>query len=65
MHCCTPVFKKELRKTPGVTDIKPLVMMNMTNVEIDPNIITRDEIKKKLVGIATRAGLEQKIVFRN
>ena len=62
---CTPVFKRELRKTLGVTDVNPLVLMNMITVEIDPNITTKDEVKKKILEIATRAGLKQKIVFRN
>jgi copper chaperone CopZ len=62
---CTPVFKKELQKILGVVSVKPLVMMNMINVEIDPSIITKDEVKKKLLEIATRAGLKEKIVFHN
>ena len=62
---CTPVFKRELQKTPGVTNVKPLVMMNMISVEIDQNITTKDEVKKKVIEIATRAGLKRKIVFRN
>ena len=62
---CTPVLKRELQKTPGVMVVKALVMMNMISVEIDPNITTKDEVKNKVLEIATRAGLKQKIVFRN
>jgi hypothetical protein len=45
--------------------VKGLVMINMFSIEIDTNITTRDEVKKKVLEIATRAGLKQKIVFLN
>ena len=62
---CSPIFKRELQKIRGVTDVKPLVMMNIIKVEIDPNIISKDEVKKIVFEIAARAGLKQKIIFRN
>ena len=60
---CTPLFKKELQKLSGIKEVKPIVMMNMINVEIDPNITTVDEVKKEILKIGARAGLEDKIVF--
>jgi copper chaperone CopZ len=61
---CTPVFDRELRKLPGVTAVKPLVMLNSINVEIDPQKITSTELKQEVLKIADRAGLSGKIIFR-
>jgi len=60
---CTPYFKRELQKIPGIKEVKALVMMNMINVEIDEDITTRDEVKHEILKIAARAGLGGKIVF--
>ena len=62
---CTPVFQIELLKSPEVTSVKPLVMMNMIRIEIDPSITTKDKVKRKVMEIASRAGLIEKIVFRS
>jgi copper chaperone CopZ len=58
-----PVFKRELAKLPGIKTVKPLVMMNVINVEIDPNKTTRETVKAKILEIATRAGFGGKVVF--
>jgi copper chaperone CopZ len=60
---CTPLFQKQLEKVPGIREVKPIVMMNMINVEIDPHITTSDVVKKKVLEIAARAGLKEKIIF--
>lgn len=60
---CTPLFKKELQKLPGIKEVKPIVMLNMINVEIDPETTTTDEVKKEIVKIGARAGLKERIVF--
>jgi copper chaperone CopZ len=61
---CTLVFKKEFQKIPGVMDVEALVMLNMINVGIDQNMISKNEVKKKILEIAKRASLKEKIVFR-
>lgn len=60
---CTPVFKRELLKIPGIKDVKPLVMMNQINVEIDPEIISVDRVKEAILEIATKTGFGGKVVF--
>lgn len=60
---CTPLFKKELQKLPGIKEVKPIVMMNMINVELDPRTTTSDEVKKEVLKVAAKAGLKEKIVF--
>jgi copper chaperone CopZ len=60
---CTPVFKRELLKIPGVKSITPFVMMNLIVVDIDPQIITIDEVKSHVLKIADSAGFSGKVVF--
>ena len=60
---CTPYFKRELQKIPGIKDVKPLVMMNRINVEIDPNAITMKEVKQEILKIADKAGFGGRVVF--
>ena len=62
---CTPIFKRELQKLPGIKNVKPIVMLNMINVEIDSTITTKDEVKNQILKIAARAGLKEKLVFHN
>ena len=60
---CTPVFRRELLKIPGVKSVTPFVMMNLIEIEIDPKIITIDEIKSRVLKIADSAGFSGKVVF--
>jgi copper chaperone CopZ len=60
---CTPLFQKQLEMLPGIKEVKPTVMMNMISVEIDPRITTPDVVKKKVLEIAAKAGLKEKIIF--
>ncbi|MGP8128796.1 MAG: hypothetical protein ACLP9D_13450 [Candidatus Bathyarchaeia archaeon] len=60
---CTPIFQRELQKLPGINNVKPIVMLNTINVEIDPKITTTDEVKNQILKIAARAGLKEKLVF--
>jgi len=60
---CTPIFKKELQKLPGIIKVKPVVMTNTINVEIDPATTTSDEVKREVLKIAAKAGLGDKIIF--
>ncbi len=62
---CTPIFKRELCKIPGVTAVKPLVMFNQIIVEVDLGATTKDEVKRKVLEIAEKAGLKQNVVFHN
>ena len=43
--------------------MKPIVMLNTINVEIDPKITTTDEVKSQILKISARAGLKEKLVF--
>ena len=60
---CTPVFKRELQKIPGIKEVKPMVMMKMIKVELDPKATTRVEVKKEILKIATKVGFGGKVVF--
>jgi copper chaperone CopZ len=60
---CTPVFKRELMRLPGIKSVEPLVMLNIINVEIDPRATSVDEVKQKILEIASRAGFEGRVVF--
>ena len=60
---CTPLFQKQLEKLPGIRKVTPIVMMNTINVKIDPETTTSDVVKKEVLRIAAKAGLEEKIVF--
>jgi copper chaperone CopZ len=60
---CTPIFQRELQKLPGIKNVKPIVMLNTINVEIDPKITTTDEVKSQILKISARAGLKEKLVF--
>jgi copper chaperone CopZ len=60
---CTPLFQKQLEKLPGIRKVKPIVMMNTISVEIDPQTTTSDVVKSKVLEIAAKAGLKEKIVF--
>ena len=60
---CTPVFKRELLKIPGIIAVTALVMMNLVVVEIDPQKITVDEVKSHVLQIADKAGFSGKVVF--
>lgn len=60
---CTPVFKRELSKIPGVKAVSPYVMMNVIAVDFEPSTITLDEIKERIIKIAVDAGFSGKVVF--
>ena len=60
---CTPVFKRELSKLQGVKEVDPFVMTNTIRVEIDPDVITKEAVKKEILRIATKSGLDNKVVF--
>jgi copper chaperone CopZ len=60
---CAPVFKRELMKFHGIKKVEPLVMLNIINVEIDPRETTIDEVKQKILEIASKAGFGGRIVF--
>lgn len=60
---CTPVFKRELLKIPGVKAVTPFAMMNLIVIEIDPQIITVAEVKRQVLKIAAKAGLSGKVIF--
>ena len=60
---CTPLFQKQLEKLPGIRRVRPIVMMNMINVEIDPQTTTLDAVKSEVLEIAAKACLKEKIVF--
>lgn len=62
---CTPIFKRELQKLPGIKNVKPIVMLNMINVEIDSKITTTEDVKNEILKIAARAGLKEKLVFHS
>ena len=61
---CTPVFKRELVKVRGVKKVEPLVMLNIIDVDIDPEITNEDEIKRRILEIAERFGYGGKDIFR-
>jgi len=60
---CTPLFQKQLEKLPGIRRVRPIVMMNTINVEIDPQMTTSDAVKKKIIEIAAKAGLKENVIF--
>ena len=60
---CTPLFQKQLEKLPGIREVRPIVMMNTINVEIDPQMATSDAVKKKIIEIAAKAGLKENVIF--
>lgn len=60
---CTPYFKRELQKLGGVKEVKPIVMMNTIDVEIDPEAITLDKVKQEILLIASKAGFGGKVKF--
>jgi hypothetical protein len=43
--------------------VKPLVMMNTINVEIETDIITAGDVKQEILNIAENAGFGGKVVF--
>jgi copper chaperone CopZ len=60
---CTSFFERELQKLRGIKGVKPLVMMNTINVELDPKTTTADEVKKEILKIAAKGGFGGKVVF--
>jgi copper chaperone CopZ len=60
---CTPIFKWELEKLPGVRGVKPLVMLNRLDVELDPTVVSVDDVKERILTIAKKAGFEERVIF--
>ena len=60
---CTPVFKRELSKLQGVKKVTTFVMTNTIRVEIDPDVIATDAVKKEILRIATTSGLDKRVTF--
>lgn len=61
---CAPVFKRELQKLTGVKNVEPLPMMNVINVESDSSRISSEELKEKILEIASKAGYSGRVIFR-
>ncbi|MDG6995377.1 MAG: heavy-metal-associated domain-containing protein [Nitrososphaerota archaeon] len=60
---CTPSFKRELGKLRGVKSVRPLIMLNRIEVEFDDRVISKQEIRSKILEIGTKSGFGGKIVF--
>lgn len=60
---CTPVFKRELLKIPGVKAVTPYAMMNTIVVDFESNVISLDDIKNSIIKIAADAGFSGLVVF--
>jgi copper chaperone CopZ len=60
---CTPVFKRELTKIPGVKAVSSYVMMNVIAVDFEPAVITLEDIKKRIIEIVADAGFSGKVKF--
>lgn len=60
---CTPSFKRELGKLRGVKSVRPLIMLNRIEVEFDDRVISKQEIRSKILEIGAKSGFGGKIVF--
>jgi copper chaperone CopZ len=60
---CSPAFRRELAKINGVESLKELPLLNKIVVEYDSNLIDADIVKGEILKIASKTGLEGKLIF--
>lgn len=60
---CTPAFERQLGTLKGVKSVRPLIMLNRIEVEFDDRVISKQEIKNRILEIGIKSGFGGKIVF--
>ncbi len=60
---CTPVFRRNLGKLPGVAEVQELPITNKVVVKFDPTKVDRATLEAEVVRISRRAGFGDKIIF--
>ncbi|HKW04583.1 MAG TPA: hypothetical protein VJN71_04715 [Nitrososphaerales archaeon] len=60
---CSPAFRRGLGKINGVESLKELPLVNKIVVDYDSNLIDSDLVKSEILKIASKTGLEGKIIF--
>ena len=60
---CTPAFKRQLGMLKGVKSVRPRIMLNRIEVEFDDRVISKQEIKNRILEIGAKSGFGGKILF--
>lgn len=61
---CTPAFRRHLERVKGVKSVRALVMLNKIEVEFDADVVSKEEIKNKILEVGSKSGFSGKIVFQ-
>ena len=48
----------------GVKSVRALVMLNKIEVEFDADVVSKEEIKNKILEVGSKSGFSGKIVFQ-
>ncbi len=60
---CNPVFRKGLRHSKGIRNVRELPMFNKIVVEFDPAKTNEETVRGEILEVAERAGLKGKVVI--
>ncbi len=60
---CTPVFRRELTKVPGVIEVRELPMTNKIIVTFNAARLPRAELQSEITSVSRRAGFGDRIIF--